>query len=121
MRAVRARAQLRVGLRSDVKWVHVSWQFDVLDQVAVWRHAGEHEPRIRNLLAIRVVDFVAVAVALGDASLPIQLTNDRAIGEVGRVQAEAHRSAEVAAGDDLNLFSHRGDDREVGVRVELGG
>ena len=49
----------------------------------------------------------------------VQLGRERALGEVGRVQAEAHRAAHVAAVEDVDLLGHRRDHGELGVGVEL--
>ena len=72
-----------------------------------------------DAVAVVVVDLVAVAVTLGDPGRAVQLLDDRAGLERGLVQAEAHRAAQVAVVDDLDLLGHRRDDRELGVGVEL--
>ncbi len=76
-------------------------------------------PAVGDLVAVAVVHLVAVTVALGGARRAVHLGGDRALGELGRVQAEAHRAAQVAALDDVDLLLHRRDDGAVGVGVEL--
>ena len=78
-------------------------------------------PGAGERVAVRVVDLVAVAVALVDARGAVQFTRERALRELGRVHAQAHRAAQVAAGDDLDLLGHGGDHRVGRVGIELGG
>ena len=78
VRVVRAAAELGVRLRADVERVHVARQLDELDEVAVGRHAREHQARVGDAVAVGVVDLVAVAVALADLGGAVELGGDRA-------------------------------------------
>src|SRR5215218_1073427 len=60
VRTVRPRPQLRVRLRADVVGMLVAGQLYELDQGAVRGGSGEHQACLRDLLAIGVVDLVAV-------------------------------------------------------------
>src|SRR5215207_2352 len=119
VRVVRAAAQLGVRLSAHVERMHVAGQLDELDEVPVGRHARERHAGVGDAVAVRVVHLVAVAMALGDLGRAVELGCDGAVGELGRVEAEAHRAAEVAACDDLDLLLHRRDDRELRVGIEL--
>ena len=68
-------------------------------------------------LAQVVVDLVAVAVALVDDRLAVELARARAVVQLHRVGAEAHRAAEVG---DLLLLGQQVDHRERRLGVELG-
>ena len=83
---------------------------------------GEDQAGLLELVAVGVVDLVAVPVPLLD---PRPRRTPRATIEpsleVGRVEAEPHRAAQVAGAlDDVDLLGHRRDHRLRGVRVELG-
>src|SRR5690606_18532331 len=93
VRVRRARPQLGVRLRRDVVRMHVARKLDELDEVAVRRQAGEDETRFGELLAVRVVDLVTVAVALVHQRRAVHLLRHGSLGQVRRVQAQAHRAA----------------------------
>ena len=65
-----------------------------------------------------VVDLVAVAVALVDDLLAVDLAGPRALVQLHRVGAQAHRAAHVA---HLLLLRQEVDHRERGLRIELRG
>ena len=72
------------------------------------------------LVAVAVVDLVAVPVALGDARRAVQLRGERALARA----AAGYRPRRIVPPrsplvDDLDLLGHRRDDRELGVGVEL--
>src|SRR4051812_14085911 len=112
-RVVRARPQLGVRLRSDVERVLVAGQLDEFDEVPVGRGSREPQSGVGDLLAVGVVDLVAVTVALRHDGRTVQLRNEGSLGESGRVQAEAHGAAQVAASDDLDLLLHGRDHGEL--------
>ena len=61
-----------------------------------------------------------MTVALLDLGLAVGLTDEAALLERGRVEAEPHRAAQVAGTvDERLLLLHRRDDRRLGLRVEL--
>src|SRR4029077_15400116 len=65
-----------------------------------------------------VVDLVTVAVALVDDRLAVDLSRPRALVQLDRVGAEAHRAAHVG---DFLLLGQEIDDRVGRLGVELGG
>ncbi|MCY1238398.1 hypothetical protein D9M72_511350 [compost metagenome] len=122
MRPGGAGAQLRVRLGSDVVRVDFAGKLHVLHQLAVRGRSGEHEPLRCNLVAVLVVDFVAVAVPLADLGGAVGLGDDGAFVQLGFVEAQTHGAAEVAlAVNDVQLLFHGGDDRVLGVRFEFAG
>src|SRR5579859_946462 len=62
VRARWARAELGVGLSRDVVRVDVAGKLDELDKLAIRGRPREHQSRLGELTAVRVVDFVAVPV-----------------------------------------------------------
>src|SRR5690606_27343749 len=72
-----------------------------------------------DLVAVTVAHLVAAAVALRALRRTVELSGDRSLGALRRVQAESHRSTAVSPGDDLHLLGHGRDDGELGVRGEL--
>ena len=64
-----------------------------------------------------VVDLVAMAVALVDDRLAVELAHPRRLVELDRVGAEPHRAAHVG---DLLLLGQQVDHRERRLEVELG-
>ena len=122
VRPGRPRAQLGVRLRGHVVGVHVGRQLDELDQVVVRRGAGEHQAGGLELLAVGVVDLVAVPVPLLDPGRAVRRPHHAALLELGRVEAQPHGAAEVAGTfDEGVLLGHRRDHRLEAVGVELGG
>ena len=64
-----------------------------------------------------VVDLVAVTVALVDDGLAVDLAGARALVELHRVGAQAHRAADVG---DFLLLGQEVDDRVRRLGIELG-
>ena len=64
-----------------------------------------------------VVDLVAVAVALVDDGLRVELAGASGVVELDRIRPEPHRSAHVG---DLFLLGQQVDHRERRLEVELG-
>ena len=113
-RAVRARLELRVVLAGDEE--RVVGELDHLDEPLVRRGAGDDQPGGLEPLAEEVVDLVAMAVALVDDRLAVDLARLGVRVELHRVGPEPHRAAHVG---DLLLLGQQVDDRVGGVRVEL--
>src|SRR4051794_15624918 len=116
LRAQRARLELGVVLRGHEEWV--VGQLDDFDEAVVGRGPGAHEARMLEPLAEGVVHLVAVAVALVDHGLAVDLAGAGAVVELHGVGAEPHRATHVA---DLLLLRQEVDDREWRLGVELGG
>src|ERR1700686_696452 len=75
--------------------------FDDFRQDAVRGHAAEPDPGLPEPTLLRSVHFIAMAVALGDFSSPVDLRHLAARLQHGRIGAEPHGAAEVAAGTAL--------------------
>src|SRR5215207_2420249 len=105
-RSVRARLELRVVLRRDEE--RMVGQLDDLDEALVGCGARHDQARRLEPAAQEVVDLVAMAVALVDDRLAVDLARLRVGVQLHRVGPEPHRAAQV-------------DDRVLGVRVELAG
>src|SRR5918998_4471124 len=101
-------------LRRDEERVVV--ELDHLDEALVGRRAAHDQPGGLQTLAQEEVDLVAMAVALVDDGLAVELTRAGAGVDLHRVGAEAHRPAEVG---DLLLLRQEIDDRMRRLRIEL--
>ncbi len=82
----------------------------------------EHQALGSDLVAVLVVDLVAVTVPFADSGGAVGLGNDRAFVQLGFVEAQAHGAAEVSlAFHDVQLFFHGGNNRVLRVGLELAG
>ena len=88
-------------------------QLDDLDQALVGRGAARDQALVLEPAAQLVVDLVAVAVALVDHGLAVDLARPGALVELHRVGAEAHRPAHVG---DLLLLGQQVDHRDTASR-----
>ena len=77
MPVARRRRELRVELAGEEPRMLLRRQLDHFDQQIVHRLAGDDEAQVLELLAIAVVEFVAVAMALADHVLAVQFTGER--------------------------------------------
>jgi hypothetical protein len=93
-------------------------ELDDFDELAIGAGAGEGEAVSRELLAIDVVELVAVAMAFGDFFAPVRFAGVRALREDGGLRAEAHGAAFVS---DVFLLVEQADDGVGSVFVEFGG
>src|SRR5579871_3627933 len=123
MRLEGTRLQLGMVLHADEP--RMISEFDRFGQQAVRRHSGKYEAALLEILAIVGIDFVTVAMAFENLRRVVDLGDLGARLEIGPIGAEAHRSAEVAAGAArLELvaakpFGHQADDRRI-AGAELG-
>ena len=115
-RALGPRLELRVELRGDEERVRRG-----SSMTSTRRSSGEvpDDDQAGGLEPLAQADrhLVAVAVALVDDGLAVDLARPRAGVELDRVGAQAHRAAEVG---DLLLLGQQVDDRPLGLEVELG-
>ena len=115
-RARRARLELGMELRRDEP--RMVGQLDDLDQPALLERPADHEAGVDELLPVRVVHLVAVAVTLGDDGLAaVDVAGAGVRGELDGLRAEAHRAAEVL---DLFLLGQEVDHREGRLGIHLG-
>lgn len=82
VRPVRARLELGVRLRRHVVRVDVLRQLHELDEGALGRGAGEDETRLRDVVAVVVVDLETVTVTLADVRGAIGRGYDRTLREL---------------------------------------
>src|SRR5207244_11170611 len=82
------RLELGMRLRRDEPGMVL--ELDHLDEPAVRRRARADEPRLLELLAIGVVELVAMPVALEHLTAPVELAGQRAVLEGARIVAEPH-------------------------------
>src|SRR5918999_1361837 len=116
LRAQRAGLELRVELGGDEE--RMAGQLDHLHQPLVGRGAGAHQPGVLEALAQVVVHLVAVAVALVDDCLAVDLAGAGALVELDRIGPQSHGAAHVP---HFLLLGQQVDDRERRLGVELGG
>src|SRR4051812_25250955 len=93
VRLQRLGLELRVELHGDVPGVIPP--LDDLDELAVEGAAHDLHAVVGQGLLVEAVELVAVAVALLDHVLAIQLARQRAWLQGARVRAQAHRAAEI--------------------------
>ena len=111
----RPRLELRMELRRDEP--RVVGELDDLDEPALLERPADDEAALDELLAVRVVDLVAVPVALGDHRLAaVDLARVRPFGELDGLRAEAHRAAEIL---DLLLLGQQVDHRIRRLGIHL--
>src|SRR5579884_602438 len=123
VRLERPALELRVKLNPDEPGV--IRPLDDLGQLPVGGHAREQQAGALQLVLVVDVDLVAVAMPLADVVAAVDRVNDAVSGELRRIGAEPHRSAEVAAGGALlqPLLAHPlGDEADDRLRslAELG-
>src|SRR6266550_1238791 len=116
MRARGARLKLRVELTADIPRMRLKLHH--LDQRSVGRKAAQVQSVLDELVAVLVVDLVAMAMPLADLRLAIDRGGLRSWSEPAGVRAEAHGTAHVS---DVLLVFHQGNDRIVALRRKLTG
>ena len=92
-------------------------QLDDLDEAALLERPRDDEAGGDQLVAVLVVDLVAVPVALVDDGLVVDVAGARALGELDRLGTQPHRAAEIL---DLLLLGEQVDHRIGRLRVHLG-
>ena len=92
-------------------------QLDDLDEPALLERARDDEARVDERGPVVVVDLVAVPVPLVDHRLAVGLVRARAVDELDRLRAEAHRAAEIL---DLLLLGQQVDHRIRRLGIHLG-
>ena len=97
-----------MGLAGDE--VGVARHLDHLDQAVVRRDTRYHEACVHELLTELVVHLVAVAVALVDHGVAVDLRGQRALDDLARIGAEAHRAAFIV---HILLLGHEVDDGKL--------
>ena len=106
-------------LRTDEEGVF--FDFDRFHQQAVRRSAGDDEAGLAQALAVGVVEFVAVAVALADFGAAVGAAAEGPVGQVARPGAEPHGGAELFLFHQAFLLGHDVDDRLRRLGVDFRG
>src|SRR2546425_7679307 len=91
VRLVRLAEELGVKLAGQEEGMIL--QLDHLDQLAVGRRAAENHALALELLAVGIVEFVAMAMALVYNERAVDLLRLRAHHQLARLRAQAHRAA----------------------------
>ena len=91
VRLVRLAAELGMKLARDEE--RMLRQLDDLHQPPVGRLAAEAKIRLLETLAVGIVEFVAMPVALIDHERPIELRRLGPHGQLARLRPEPHRAA----------------------------
>lgn len=123
MRIERAALQFRMVLNADEP--RMVLVLDGFRQETIRRHAGEYEAAAFQLVLVVDIDFVAVAVTLGNIRVAVDVGNAGIFLQRRLVGAEAHRAAEIAGSRAflklvaLDPFRHQADDRLL-RRTEFG-
>src|SRR5262245_34534170 len=89
------RARLELGMELARDEPGMVGQLDDLDEAALLERPRHHEPVLDELLAVLVVDLVAVAMALVDDVVVVDVPRAGALGELDRLGAEQHRPAQL--------------------------
>ena len=116
MRLVRLAHEFRMELARDIK--RMMGEFDDFHQLAVGRRAAENKASFLKFFAIRVIEFVAVAMTFLDDKGTVKGCRLRAERELARHRAEAHGAALFR---NLALRVEEGDDGMRRVRIKFRG
>src|SRR5215467_12676560 len=92
-------------------------QFDDLHEILIGRHAGNNQTLLREIAFKRPVEFVTMAMALGDDRRLVNSIRQRAFKQVCRICAESHRAPDRI---DTQKVSKLVNNRVRGVDVEFG-
>src|SRR5947199_5910700 len=114
MRAVRPRFELWMEVRAEEE--RMVGELDDFDQSAVRREPREAHAMLREQLAVRVVELVAMTVAFEHDRLRVRARSERRVLEHARVAADAHRPGLVGDGTPLR---QDGDQRVARARAEI--
>src|SRR6188508_3705638 len=115
MRAMRPALELGVELARDE--IGMVGDLDDLHQASIRRGAADKQSRALEALAILVVHFPAVAMALADFVLTVELGGQAPRSDLARPRAQAHGAALLAG---MGLAFHQVDDGVGAARAELG-
>src|SRR6267142_4998666 len=114
MRTCGARLKLGVELAANEPWMRL--QLHHLDQRSVRRKTTEVESVLDELIAVFVIDLIAMPMALADLWRRINRGGLRSLSELARIRTEAHRATHVS---DVLLVFHQRDHGIVTFGREL--
>ena len=107
-------AQFRMGLRADEEGMIL--QLDHFHDPVVRRGPGDDHAGFFELLAIVIVHFPAMTVALRDYGLPVEVVRVCSVLKDAGVCTEAHGAAKIR---NIFLVRHQVDDRMLCGRLKL--
>jgi hypothetical protein len=113
-RTFRATLELGMGLSTNPEWMVL--KFDEFDEAAVRGGPGTDESASVETAAELRIEFVTMAMALGDDFGPVGLGHFGARKELGYVSAQTHRAPLLR---DITLCLHEIDDCEWGLGIKL--
>lgn len=106
------------GVELDSDEPGVVFEFDDFDQLLIAAGAGESHAVSFELLAVLVIEFVAMSVSFGDIESVVGCGGAASFGQSGGLGSESHGPAEVFDG---LLFFEEADDWVFGIFMEFGG
>src|SRR5258706_13881675 len=95
MAVARRRGELRMELAGHEPRMLLRRQFDHFDEQVVHRFAGDDEAQVLELLAIAVIEFVAMPMALANDVLAVQIARNGTGLQPAFLRAQPHRAAEI--------------------------
>src|SRR5450759_2372142 len=110
------RARLKLGVELAANEPRMRLQLHHLDERSIRRKTAQVESVLDELIAVLVIDLVAMPMALADLWRAIDRGGLRSSSESARIRPETHRAAHV--GDVLLVF-HQRDDRIVALGRKL--
>src|SRR5438477_7563568 len=105
--------KFRVELAGDEEWMIL--QFDYFDQLAIRRETAEDETGLFETLAVGVVEFVTVPMALVNQESAVEVVRQRAHHQLAGLRAEPHCAAFFG---DFLLLVEQGDHRVWRGRIK---
>src|SRR3990172_7494802 len=103
------RPGLELGMELDGQIPGMARQLGDLDELAVWRSAGDPQPVLDERAFVRAVELVAVTMTLVDQMDAVYALGERAWRELAGVAAKAHGAAEVVDTQQVSqLVNHFG-------------
>ncbi len=114
-------AGLELGMKLSSKEERVVREFKNFHQILVGIDAGEDEAGGGKLVAIVIIEFVAVAVAFGDSVGFVGAVGESVFSEGAGVAAQTHRSAIVFVFYISSLFGKNVNNRMGSVGIDFGG
>ena len=82
---------LKFGVELARNEERVIFQFDHFDQLAVRRQPAENEPGALKLLAIGIVELVAVAMPFVDDKCAVEVRRHRSHFQLAGLRSQTHR------------------------------
>ena len=122
------RPRLELGMKLTSQIPGVIFEFDNLHQVSAWRSAADDQTFLLQYLTEFVVEFVSMAVTLGNIVIRVSLVSQCILDQSAGVCPQPHGPSLGGIGipflNGTGLivipFGHQVDDREWGGRFDFG-